>query len=223
VLIVDDHPLVRERLAELIGRQEDLAVCGEADERAQALEVLARLRPELVIVDLTLRNSDGIDLVKDIHAQWPRMRILVVSMHDESLYAERVLRAGAHGYITKQEATRSILVAIRTVLRGEIYLRQEVAARLLARLGLSDGLGVGDPVERLADRELQVLELTGRGLNTREVAARLRISAKTAETYRARIREKLGLETASELLQFAISWAHDCRVPPDSQERGGPD
>jgi DNA-binding NarL/FixJ family response regulator len=209
ILLVDDHPLVRERLAEIFNREPDLYVCGEAEDRHEALQAVAARRPDLVIVDLTLKTSDGLELIKDIHSRWASLRMLVVSMHDESLYAERVLRAGALGYITKQEATRNILLAVRRVLAGNIYLNERIATHILARLTTRGGAVAITPAEVLADRELQVFELTGRGLNTREIADRLHIAAKTVETYRARIRQKLSLEDGGELLRSAISWTHN--------------
>ena len=208
ILLVDDHPLVRERLTEVLNREPDLHVSGEAEDRHEALEAIRASRPGLVIVDLTLKNSDGMELIKDIHHRWPALPMLVVSMHDESLYAERVIRAGARGYITKQEATRNILLAVRRVLAGGIYLNDKIAARIIGRLANHPDKLLAAPTELLADRELQVFELTGRGLNTREIAARLRLSVKTVETYRARIRVKLKLKDGGELLQLAIAWSH---------------
>ena len=207
ILLVDDHPLVRERLAEIINREADLIVTGEAEDRNQALEAILAKPPDLAIVDLTLKHSDGLDLIKDVHARWPRMRMLVVSMHDESLYAERAIRAGAMGYITKQEATRNILLAIRRVLSGNIYLSRKIADRILTRLAHSADPVATTPVELLADRELQVFELTGRGLSTHDIASQLSVAVKTVETYRARIKEKLKINDGSELLQFAIAWS----------------
>ncbi len=209
IFLVDDHPLVRERLAEVIHREPDLEICGEAEDRFDALKFITRKPPDLVIVDITLRNSDGIELIKDLHRHCPRLPILVVSMHDETLYAERVLRAGARGYITKQEATRNILSAIRRVLDGQIYLNERVATRILARLAFPEKAATNlSPAQVLAERELQVFELTGEGLSTKRVAERLHIGVKTVETYRNRIREKLGLRDGSELLQLAITWTH---------------
>jgi DNA-binding NarL/FixJ family response regulator len=208
IVIVDDHPLVRERLAEIINREPDLAVCGEAENRHDALEIIASSSPSLALVDLTLKDSDGLELIKDVHSRWPHLLVLVVSMHDESLYAERAIRAGAHGYITKQEATRNMLLAIRRVLAGNIYLNDRISTRIIARLTSRAAPVAASPAELLADRELQVFELTGRGFNTRQIASRLRIAVKTIETYRARIRQKLNLKTPSELLQFAIAWTH---------------
>ena len=208
ILLVDDHPLIRERLAEVINGEADLGVCGEAEDRHQALEAIAQKEPTLVVIDLTLKNSDGMELIKDIRARWPKLLMLVVSMHEESLYAERAIRAGAFGYITKQEASRNILLAIRRVLEGNIYLNEKVAATIIGRLRASNASTERPSLERLTERELQVLELTGRGASIRQVAATLHIGAKTVETYRARIRTKLNLKQPSELLQFAISWAH---------------
>jgi DNA-binding NarL/FixJ family response regulator len=207
ILLVDDHPLVRERLAEVINREADLMVCGEAEDHSGALDVVERLRPNLVIVDLSLKNSDGLDLIKDIHSRWPSVRMLVLSVHDESLYAERVLRAGAQGYICKQEATRKVMVAIRRVLAGDIYLSERSAAQRIRRLTAPATAAAASPIELLANRELQVFELTGQGLNIRKIATRLHIAPNTVETYRARIREKLKVKDGSELLQLAISWA----------------
>lgn len=209
ILLVDDHPMVRERLGEIISREPDLSVCGEAEDRHEALEIIAAAQPDLVIVDLTLKSSDGLELIKDIHARWPRQLMLVVSMHDESLYAERVVRAGALGYITKQEATRNILQAIRRVLAGTVYLNEKIASRILSRLGAQAAVAANSPADLLTDRELQVFELTGRGRSIRQIATQLHIGVKTVETYRARIRDKLKLESSSEMLQLAIKWAHE--------------
>jgi len=208
ILLVDDHPLVRERLGEVINREADLAVCAEAEDYVGAIESIKASDPHLVIIDLTLKNSDGLELIKDIHAEWPSLLMLVVSMHDESLYAERVLRAGARGYITKQQATRSILSAIRRVLAGDIFVSESMAGKILGRLTEHKTSNSGEPLSSLADRELQVFELTGHGLNTREIAARLSIGVKTVETYRHRIREKLQLQHPRDLLRSAIAWTH---------------
>jgi DNA-binding NarL/FixJ family response regulator len=208
LLLVDDHPLVRERLGEIINGEADLKVCGEAEDRYQALDIIEKTHPDFAIIDITLKNSDGLELIKDIHSRWPKLQMLVVSMHDESLYAERVIRAGALGYITKQEATRDILVAIRRVLSGNIFLNERIATQIIGRLATPGAPIAVSPAELLADRELQVFELTGRGLNTRQIAARLHIGVKTAETYRTRIREKLRLKDPGEILQAAIAWTH---------------
>lgn len=209
VLLVDDHPLVRERLADIINREPDLVVCSEAEDRHNGLMAIESSKPNLVIIDITLKNSNGLELIKDAHARWPRLLMLVVSMHDESLYAERVLRAGARGYITKQEATRNILQAIRQVLSGQIYLNMSAASQIIDRLTRPDLEGRNaDLATQLTDRELQVFELTGRGQSIRQISRQLSIGIKTVETYRSRIREKLKFKDGSDLLQHAIVWAH---------------
>src|SRR5579883_315246 len=209
VLLVDDHPVVRDGFAEVINREADLTVCAAAEDRSGALEAIEKKKPKLVVIDLTLKNSSGMELIKDIHARWPDLLILVVSMHNENLYAERVLRAGARGYITKQQATHDILRAIRRVLGGGIYLNETTGAAVLARLASAPQAREDAILDQLTDRELQVFELTGQGFNTREISAQLHIDMKTVETYRLRIREKLNLESSSELLKLAIRWRED--------------
>jgi DNA-binding NarL/FixJ family response regulator len=206
ILLVDDHPMVRERLSEVIHRETDLAVCGEAEDRFQAVEKMASTRPDLAIVDLTLKRSNGMELIKDIHAKHPAVPILVLSMHDELLYAERVIRAGACGYITKQEATRKIMLAIRSVLSGEIYLSEKMAAQIAAAAVGSARAKPGLPLDKLSDRELSVFEMLGQGSGTRQIADELHLDMRTIETYRARIKEKLHLKDANDLLQHAIRW-----------------
>lgn len=207
IVLVDDHPMVRERLAEVINREADMMVCGEAEDRGSALEVIARENPGLAIVDLTLKRSNGLDLIKDLQVMHPGLRVLVLSMQDETLYAERVIRAGAHGYITKQEATRSILNAIREVLAGKVFLSPELSAEILSRM-LGKSKGAIRSLEVLSDRELQVFDLVGQGFTTRQIAEQLSLDVKTVETYRARIKEKLEIRDASELLRKAIAWKH---------------
>lgn len=208
IVLVDDHPMVRERLAEVINREADMVVCGEAEDRGEALEVIGRAKPGLVIVDLTLKRSNGLDLIKDLQAMHPDLLILVLSMQDESLYAERVIRAGAHGYITKQEATRNILKAIRHVLTGNVFLSPELSGEILSRMLGRSKASIGS-LDLLSDRELQVFELVGQGFGVRQIAEQLGLDAKTVETYRARIKEKLELKDASELLRKAIAWKHE--------------
>jgi DNA-binding NarL/FixJ family response regulator len=206
ILLVDDHPMVRERLAEVIQREPDLAVCGEAEDRFSAMEAIAAKKPHLAIVDLTLKRSHGMELIKDIRSQFPSVAILVVSMHDETLHAERVVRAGARGYITKQEATKRIMLAIRTVLEGGVYLSEKMAARIAA---VAIGGARAKPalsIDRLSDRELRVFEMIGQGHSTRQIADELHLDMRTIETYRARIKEKLNLRDANDLLQYAIRW-----------------
>ena len=206
ILLVDDHPMVRERLAAAIHEQPDLAVCGEAEDRFTALEMIEATAPHLAIVDLTLKQSHGLELIKDVRNRYPELAILVVSMHDELLHAERVIRAGARGYITKQEATEKIMVAIRTVLAGDVYMSEKMAARIATgAVGSRKGAHTL-PVARLSDRELRVFEMLGQGHNTRQIADDLHLDMRTIETYRARIKEKLDLKDANELLQHAILW-----------------
>ncbi len=218
ILIVDDHPLVRERLREVIEREPDLTVCGEADDHQSALQALRTARPDLVLLDLTLRASHGLDFIKDVHIINPELAILVLSMHDESLYAERVIRAGARGYITKQEATRKVLEAIRTVLSGEIYLSEAQVALVTSQMAGRPRGQIGFGIQSLTDRELRVFELLGQGYGTREIAAQLRLEMRTVETYRARIKEKLNLKNASELLQHAIRWVESGGLPLRSRK-----
>jgi DNA-binding NarL/FixJ family response regulator len=207
IFLVDDHPMVRERLAEVIQRESDLTICGESEERFGALELIKSARPHLAIVDLTLRNSSGLELVKDLRQQLPEIAILVVSMHEESVHAERAIRAGAMGYITKQEATRKVMLAIRTVLRGEVYLSRAMTAKVAsAVVGGGPHTRPSLPVDRLSDRELFVFERLGFGRSTRQIAEELHLDMRTIETYRARIKEKLNLQDANELLQYAIRW-----------------
>lgn len=208
IVIVDDHPIVRERLIEVINRESDLWVCGEASNRSEALQLIRETLSDLAIVDLTLKNSHGLDLIKDLKSSVPSTRILVVSMQEESLYAERCIRAGAHGYITKQEATRSILSAIRTVLDSGIYLSSTMSTNIAAGLLGKPNSKTSATVESLADRELQVFELIGTGMSTKEIAEKLRLDVKTIETYRARIKDKLNLRDGAELLHKAFLWKH---------------
>jgi DNA-binding NarL/FixJ family response regulator len=209
IVIVDDHPMVRERLVELIDREPDLEVCGEAEDRHEALEVIAATCPHLAIVDLSLKTSLGIELIKDLQVRHPDVMILVVSMQDELIHAERCIRAGARGYITKQQASRHVMQAIRQVLAGEIYLSQVVATQLLSRsTGKPTGPDSFLAASLLTDRELQVFELIGKGHSTRQIADFLKLDTKTIETYRSRTKEKLGLKDGPELLQRAIAWVH---------------
>ncbi|MEO7340072.1 MAG: response regulator transcription factor [Luteolibacter sp.] len=209
ILIVDDHPLVRERLVELIDREPDLEVCGEAEDRHEALELIDSTRPDMAIIDLTLKSSLGIELIKDLQVRQPELLILVVSMQDEMIYAERCIRVGARGFITKQQASRHVMQAIRKVLAGEIYLSESVANQVVSRsVGRHAGPDFILSISMLADRELQVFELIGKGHSTRHIADLLILDVKTIETYRARIKEKLALKDSSELLQRAIAWVH---------------
>ena len=204
ILIVDDHPMMREGLRTLISRERDLIVCGEAETAGQALDAVANLKPDLVLADITLPGPNGIELIKDICALQQGMLILVISMHDESLYAERVLRAGARGYIMKQESGPTMMQAIRQVLAKRIYLSDKVSARILEYV-------VGkrteaSPIKRLSDREWEVFQLIGRGRSTVQIAEELHLSPKTVEAHRAHVKEKLDLRTMTELVSFASRW-----------------
>ncbi len=210
LLLVDDHPVLRQGLAQIINRQPDLAVCWEAETGPEAVTMIETFQPDLVLIDLSLRNGDGIELVKDIKVRWPATRMLVLSMHDEFIYAERALRAGAQGYVMKQEKVDHLLAAIKRVLEGGIYVSDKMAERLLHRVaagGSRDGVGLS--VECLTDRELQVFRLIGEGLATRLIAEKLGLSRKTIESHREHIKEKLMLESGNELVQRAVQWARD--------------
>jgi DNA-binding NarL/FixJ family response regulator len=209
VLLVDDHSLVRKGLADLVNGQPDLEVCGEAADVGTALRLIRKHKPELVIVDLMLREGSGIDLIQQVVDLDSSVRMLVCSMHDDALYAERVLSAGAMGYVSKQEPSRIVLEAIRRVLSGRIYTSEEITDRVLRR---SSGKGEApeqSPVETLSDRELEVLYLLGEGLTTREIAERLDLSTKTIDTHREHIKTKLGLKNVNELMRVAVAWTLD--------------
>src|ERR1017187_3930176 len=214
ILIVDDHPLVRESLKRLVQQESDLVVCGEAEDREQALAMFAALQPHLVILDLSLKDSHGTELVRNLRDQYPDVFILVLSMLDELVYAERAIRAGAHGYIAKHEALSKIRAAIRCVLSGEIYWSEKAAARVAskyARPSSPSQPSTNQTTDILTDREMQVFELIGTGQSTRQIAAALYIGMSTVETYRSRIKDKLNLKSAVELLQYAIRWSNDLK------------
>ncbi len=204
ILIVDDHPLVRTGLAQLIGDCPDLEVCGEAGDMAEALKLIETARPDLAIVDLSLAGGSGIDLIERIKARHKDVLMLVASMHDETLYAERVLAAGARGYINKQEAQERIIQAVRQVLAGKVYLSQPMTERMLS--GMVDAPNDKRDIDKLSNRELQVFELIGRGIASSQIAEQLNLSPKTIETHQAKIKKKLGLGSAHELTQRAIRW-----------------
>lgn len=206
VLIVDDHPIVRQGLKGLISQAPDLEVCGEAETIFDALKAIEQLHPDVAVVDISLKGESGVDLIKDVRIRFPDLPVLTLSMYDEAIYAERVLRAGARGYVTKEEASEKVLTAIRCVLSGKIFLSERMSAKMLSKLvgGRTETPGLS--VDRLSDRELQVFELIGRGMSTRMIAETLHLSIKTVESHRANIKEKLQIENATELLQQAIHW-----------------
>lgn len=208
VFLVEDHPIVRQGLAQLINQEGDLEVCGEAETPKQALEVVGALHPDLAIVDLALKSSSGLDLIKTFRAQMPALPVLVLSMYDEDLYAERALRAGALGYVMKQEATETLLEAIRSVLQGEVYVSRKLATRMVQNLATATSGTGTNRLRRLSDRELEVLRFVGEGYTTRQIAEALYLSVKTVETHRAHLMDKLQLANATELMRYAMSWVN---------------
>lgn len=206
VIIVDDHPLMRKGLVMSLQAEPDITICGQASNAEEGLGLVEQENPDLVIVDISLPGMSGLELIKHMHAIRPNIRTLVVSRHDESLYAERAIRAGARGYVMKLEAGDVMMKAVRRVLSGGIYISDEINEKLL--LGLASGKEAisQSPLDVLSDRELEVFELTGRGYGTRDIAERLHLSVKTVESYRARIKNKLNLSSAAELMQHAVQW-----------------
>jgi DNA-binding NarL/FixJ family response regulator len=207
VLLVDDHALVRQGMAAIINEQPDMTVCGEADGVRSAIAAVAETEPNVALVDLSIKDGDGLELLRDIRSRFPDVRTLVISMYDETVYAERALRAGAKAYLMKAEAARTVIAAIRLVLRGGTYLSPRMSARLADQSQRGpEGAGKSGS-DRLSDRELQVLRCVGRGMSTREIADELFISVKTVEAHREHIKEKLGLVSAGELLRYAIEYS----------------
>jgi DNA-binding NarL/FixJ family response regulator len=210
VLIVDDHPVVREGLAMRLATQPDFEVCGEAEDVPGALALLTSTRPDLAIIDISLKNGNGLELIRRIKDRNDPVRILVWSMYPESLYAERALRAGAHGYLNKGQATHHVLEAVHAVLQGKVYVSGDLADQLLHR-ALGKKLDERSPIESLSDRELEAFQRIGEGLTTESIAEKMHVSPKTVETFRARIKEKLGLTNITELVQRAAQWAVENR------------
>ena len=206
ILIVDDHPLFRKGLQEMIHSDGAFAVCGEAGNSAEAMEVIRKLNPDMAIVDLSLPGANGIELIKNIRAEFPTLPILVLSMHDESLYALRALRAGAEGYVMKHEAMSNVIHAIHEVFSGRPYLSPAMAAQVITKFAHRESEGETDAVERLSDRELEILELIGKGKDVREIAKLLHLSPKTVETHRSHIKDKLDLKNSREVARFALQW-----------------
>jgi DNA-binding NarL/FixJ family response regulator len=204
VFIVDDHPLLRQGLALLVNREDDLTVCGEAEEAQTVMKEIAARKPDILIVDISLNGPDGLELLKNLRALYPSLPVLILSMHDESIYAERALRARANGYIMKQEATEKVLVAVRRILGGDIYLSDRMANKLLHQYISGVSPDVNSRLSALSDRELEVFRLIGEGRSTRQIAEKLHLSIKTVETYQAHIKDKLSLHNGRELVQHAI-------------------
>jgi DNA-binding NarL/FixJ family response regulator len=205
VFIVDDHPLVREGLANLINQQTDLNVCGEAEDSSSAISGIQTTEPEIVLVDISLKNESGLELVKALRNQFPDLAVIVLSMHDEALYAERALHAGARGYVMKRETTKNVLTAIRRVIGGDIYVSDRVVNSMAKRMSSRKTAAV-EPVERLSDRELEIFRLLGQGRTPSQIAEDLRLSLKTVQAYCARAKEKFGVTSLTELLRAAIRW-----------------
>lgn len=206
VLIIDDHPIMRQGLAQLIGLEPDLTVCCEAENAQQAMATLETTVPDLVLLDISLPDKNGLELIKDIQALHPGLAVLVISMHDESLYAERVLRAGGRGYIMKQEGGKKLMQAIRQVLSGQIYVSEKMSVKILEIFSGRRARTGSSPIELLTDREFEVFQLIGQGRGTREIAQQLHLSPKTVEVHRANIKEKTKIKTATELIRFAVRW-----------------
>jgi DNA-binding NarL/FixJ family response regulator len=212
VLLVDDHPIFRQGLALLIDREADLSVCGEAEGAHSAFHAIETLRPDIVVLDISLNGPDGLDVLKEIRMKTASLPVLILSMHDESIYAERAMRAGANGYIMKQEATEKVLVAIRRILQGEVYLSDRLTNTMLQQYVRGGSPTKRSPLVNLTDRELEVFRLIGAGHGTRQIADELHLSVKTIESYQAHIKEKLALRNARELVQHAIEWTVNLNV-----------
>jgi DNA-binding NarL/FixJ family response regulator len=206
IVLVEDHPIVREGVKRILAQEPDLTVCGEADEQATALEIIRRQHPDLVLMDLTLKSGDGLDLVKFLHAEFPDLPILVLSLHDEAIYSERVLRAGARGYIMKEEAVDRILVAVRQVLAGNIYAGARAVQKILNEVAAGKRDDEARGIGRLSDRELQVFMLMGKGLGTVRIAQEMSLSVKTIETYQAHIKDKLGMTLIEDMRRASVQW-----------------
>lgn len=211
VLIVDDHPIVRQGLSELVNNEEDFNVCGQAEDAHQAMTMIKSMKPQMMIVDISLKETSGIDLIKDIKTNYPQIMILALSMHDETLYAERALRAGAQGYVMKTEAIEKVIDALRKIRSGRIFVSENMTGKLMHKLVGGGPEAFASAVDNLSDRELEVFSLIGQGFGTRQIAERLHLSIKTIETYRAHIKDKLNLSDASELLQYAIRWVNSSK------------
>jgi DNA-binding NarL/FixJ family response regulator len=209
VLLVDDHPITRQGMKALVNQQPNLEVCGEADNAAYAIELVSKLQPDLAIVDIALKTTNGIELTKNIKVQAPNLPVLIVSMHDEGLYAERALRAGAMGYLMKQEAGEKIIQAIQRLLQGEIYLSDKIKEKMLHRFVNKKGDGMVFSIDTLSDREMEVFQLIGNGYSTRQIAQKLNLSSKTIDSYREHLKLKLNLESGAELVRHAIQWARN--------------
>jgi DNA-binding NarL/FixJ family response regulator len=219
VFLVDDHPAVREALAAAVNSKISMQVVGESATADKALYFLHRHVPDVVVVDISLEDAHGLDLIRDIRTEHPEVRVVVFSMHDEGVYAERAIRAGASGYVMKAEPPQTVVEAIQTVSQGDVYLSPHITSRILSKVIRQDDYLEGSDVEKLTDRELSVFEMLGEGLSVREIADQLDLSRKTIETYRRRAKEKLDFESVSELLQYAVQWVYGRERDPSSMSR----
>ncbi len=206
IFLVDDHPLMRQGVAQLINKQPDMEVCGEAEDAPSALKGIEAAKPDAAIIDISLRGTNGIELIKNLRSICKFLPILVLSMHDETIYAQRVLRAGALGYVMKQEASDKVVLALRKIMSGEIYVNEQVGSQMLHQALTGRGKPNASPIDRLSDRELEVIEAIGQGKPTRQIAKELNVSVKTIESHRAHIKDKIGLKNASELVKFSVQW-----------------
>jgi DNA-binding NarL/FixJ family response regulator len=207
VVVIDDHPILRQGISQLINQERDLAVCGEAGDVPSGLRFLEAHKCDIILLDISLNGKSGIEFLKDIKVQHPKIPVIILSMHDENIYASRALRAGASGYIMKQAAAEKVIEAIRTVLKGEVYLSEKMKAKILNQLVAGKTTTFTSPIEQLSDRELEVFTLLGQGHGTRAISEKLHLSVKTVESHRAHIKEKLKLKSAMELIHNAIHWA----------------
>src|SRR4029434_9925172 len=212
IFLIDDHPLVREGLANLINAQHDMVVCGEAEDSAGAITGIAKTRPDVALVDISLKNESGLELVKNLESQFPLVALIVLSMHDESLYAERALRAGARGYVMKREASKNVLTSIHRVLEGGVFVSERGANRIAMKAVARRKTAASSPVERLSDRELEIFRLLGQGRTTPQIASDLNLSLKTVQAYCARAKEKFGVTSLTELLRAALRWGDASHV-----------
>lgn len=217
IMIVDDHPLTREGLATLVDRQPDLQVCCQCSNASEGLAQLEKQQPDLLVTDLTLPGRGGIELIKDVAAMYPGLPVLVISMHDEMMHAERVLRSGARGYVMKEAGAEVVLKAIRTVLGGKIYTSERMALKILDLYSSPKKRGSGSPIEKLSDREFQIFEMIGQGKSSKEIAAELNLSARTVDVHRANIKEKLNLSDMVGLLRYAVCWVETARAPENTE------
>ena len=222
VLLVDDHPIVRQGLRRVMDNEDDLTVCGEAETARDARTAIKELNPDVMIADISLKQGDGIELVRDVRAHHPQLPILVLSMHDEAIYAERMLSAGANGYIMKQAASEQFLVSLRRVLDGGIYVSEAVGNNMIQKFAAGGSYISANPIDRLSNRELQILHMIGKGMSTRETALSLNLSIKTVESHRQRIKRKLNLSTGTQLVQYAVNWFTGREATPAQAATPGP-